>query len=392
MLFARAVLVLGLSVSLIAVMSAAGCGSSPSAPSPITVPTLSAPADDLIGSTRPTLALSGATTANTTYDFQVSLSGRSLASGAGIVASATGVVPESDGKVSYTVASALEPAKRYYWRARAVQAGRAGTWTQTFRFRTEGSTNQSPVIQQFAAGNMRADAGVPIEVRASVQDADTEPSKLAYAWSAPVGEFIGSGPTVSWRPPAEVPSPGPIALTLTVTDPYTLTDADGVPDTRENKVSGTLAVNVNNSPKEISDLVLTFLDDFVHPERTAAHCVRNFSDNCVGKQEEFSDITNNRARYVIDPARSSFRIHSITYQVARNGALTSSPNVSTWATVLAPCKFGSTERATGVFGVADGTCRLTTTFENFRWRLCDSRFDPPLSTNAFDSFTLKFVF
>jgi hypothetical protein len=384
MTFARAVLLQALVFSALSLISFAGCGGSPSAPSPITVPTLSAPADDLIGSTRPTLTLAGATTTNTTYDFQVSLSGKSLASGTGIVASATGVVPGADGQVSFTVGSALEPAKRYYWRARAVQGGRAGSWTQTFRFRTEGSANQSPTIQSFAAGNMRADAGSAIEVRATVQDADSDLSKLTYTWSAPSGEFSGTGPTVSWRPPSEVPNPGPVTLTLTVTDAYTLTDADGVTDARENKVSGTVAVNVNNSPKEISDLVLTFLDDFVHPERTAAYCVRNFSDNCVGKQEEFSDITNNRARYVIDPARSSFRIHSITYQVTRNGALTSSPNLATWATVLAPCKFGSTEKATGVFGVADGTCRLTTTYENFRWR--------PLTTNAFDSFSLKFIF
>lgn len=391
MTLARAVLLQGL-VFALSVVSSAGCGGSPASPSPGTVPSLSAPADDLIGTTRPTLTLSGVTTNNTTYDFQVSLSSRSLASGTDIVASATGVVPGADGQVAYTVGAPLEPARRYYWRARAVQGGRAGAWTQTFRFRTEGSANQSPTIQSFAAGNMRADAGAAIEVRATVQDADSDPSKLTYTWSAPSGVFSGSGPTVSWRAPSEVPEPGPVALMLTVVDAYTLNDADGVVDARENRVSGTVAINVNNSPKEITDLVMTFLDDFVHPERTAAYCVRNFSDNCVGKQDEFSDITNNRARYVIDPARSSFRMHSITYQVARNGAITSAPNVATWATVLAPCKFGSTEKATGAFGVADGTCRLTTTFENFRWRLCDSRFDPPLTTNTFDSFSLKFIF
>ena len=163
-----------------------------------------------------------------------------------------------------------------------------------------------------------------------------------------------------------------------------MTDVDGRQQTRENRASSSVTVHVNNSSTELSDLALTFLDDFVHSERSPEFCVRNFSDSCRGKQEELGDIQANRAEFINDPSRSSFSIRSIGYNTPGNV-----PTGATFATVLAPCSFAATRKSTGVFGIAQGTCRLTNVYENWQWRLCESNFLAPLT---FDSFSGRFVF
>ena len=56
----------------------------------------------------------------------------------------------------------------------------------------------------------------------------------------------------------------------------------------------------------------------MHSERSPAFCVRNFSDGCQGKQDEFGDITANRADFVNNPLQSTFFISSISYNTAGN--------------------------------------------------------------------------
>jgi hypothetical protein len=226
----------------------------------------------------------------------------------------------------------------------------------------------------------RAEADGEIELTGVVQDQETSPSALMYEWTATGGTFSGAGATVRWRAPA-VAAPTTHEVTLTVVERYTVTDPDGRPETRENRVAATTAIRVNNSQAELTSLVLTFLDDFVHSERSAAYCVRNFTDSCPGKQWEYDDITRDRENYVIDPARSSFSIASITYNRL--------PPTATRATVLAPCSFFSTSRSTGKSGTASGTCRLIAAYENWRWFLCESWFDPPAGVVPFRTFDLR---
>ncbi len=121
---------------------------------------------------------------------------------------------------------------------------------------------------------------------------------------------------------------------------------------------------------ELAALTFTFLDDFVHSDRTPEYCVRNFSDACRGKVEELSDIENNRARYLI--SYGTFLMRSVDFNTPGN-----TPEGATFATVYAPCRFVSTVRATGETEVADGTCRLRNVHEQGRWRLCESNFLPP---------------
>ena len=97
----------------------------------------------------------------------------------------------------------------------------------------------------------------------------------------------------------------PYDLTLTVIETYTVAVDGGGVETRENRVSGKTTVHVNDSPTEVSGLAFTFLDDFIHSERSPEFCVRNFSDSCAGKQAELSDVRANRAMFIIDPSRSS---------------------------------------------------------------------------------------
>ena len=52
------------------------------------------------------------------------------------------------------------------------------------------------------------------------------------------------------------------------------------------------------------------------------------------------------------------------------------PSQAGFAEFLAPCRFASTLKATGASEIAVGTCQLTHVYENWQWRLCDSRFLP----------------
>ena len=142
-------------------------------------------------------------------------------------------------------------------------------------------------------------------------------------------------------------------------------------------------MHVNDSPAEFSGLAFTFLDDFIHSDRSPEFCVRNFSDSCQGKQDELSDIRFNRATFLIDPSQSSVSSGSPNFYDtnARRQALP--PSQASFAEIFDSCRFASTNLSTHVFGVAIGTCQLTAVYENFQWRLCDSHFQPLAGVSAF---------
>ena len=380
----------GRGIVCVAALALGSCRGAPMAPSSfLSAPTLASPQDDAIAEESPLLTVNNATStldAARTYDFQVAESEAALTGpGTALLASATGTAEGNGGRTSYRLDAALRPATRYFWRARAVQGGAAGPWSGTFRFQTDFARNAPPVIQSLGASSDRVEVNADLQLSAVVQDQETSPASLVYEWSATGGSFTGSGAAVSWRAPASA-SPPVHELTLTVIERYTVTDADGRAQSRENRATSSVTAHVNNSPADLTGLALTFLDDFVHSDRSPEFCVRNFSDNCRGKAEELGDIQRNRATYVIDPLRSTFRIHSIAYNTPGNV-----PAQATFATVLAPCEFASTEKATGIFGIVVGTCRLTNVYEGWQWRLCDSNFLPPLNA-VFDAFSRRFIF
>jgi hypothetical protein len=315
-----------------------------------------------------------------TYDFQLADSDATLTgSSAMLLASATGIAEGPGGRTSYDVTRDLPAGRRFYWRARAIQDGTAGAWSSAFRFRTDAGANPPPVIQAITVG-ARAEVNADVDVTAVVIDQETSQANLVFDWSASAGQFTGTGAAVRWRAPASAPAAAAI-LTLTVIERYTVAVSGGGEETRENRVSATASVRVNDSPREITSLATTFIDDFLHSERTPEFCVRTFSDSCVGKQEELNDIRSNRQLFTNDPTRSSMGTPSITYyDDGSTSRRQVPPSQSRFAELLAPCRFAATSKATGLFSVATGTCQLTTVYETSQWRLCDSRFLPSAST------------
>ena len=238
------------------------------------------------------------------------------------------------------------------------------------------SSNAPPVVQALYRNTDRAEVNGEIEVTALVADDDGMTERLEYDWSATAGFFKGSGQTVRWRAPGAA-VPDQHVLTLNVVDRYTLV-GDGRPRPLADSATARLAVHVNDSPTELNKLAFTFINDFVHPERSATYCVRNFSDNCGGKADEFGDIVRNRAQFIVNPAASTFTFRSMSFNTPGNVA-----EQATAATVRLNCRFVSIRRETGLTEVAEGVCRLTNVYENYHWRLCESLFDPVGTSTAF---------
>ena len=363
---------------------------SPSPPVTLATPTLASPLDDALASLRPTLAVNNVASNGggaRTYDFQLADSQASLTGTGTTLVSATGVAEGATGTTVYIVDRDLRPATRYYWRSRAVQTSGAGPWSAAFRFRTDVQVNSAPVIQTLTAGSGRAEVNAEVEVTAVVQDQETNPAGLIYEWSATGGLFIGSGPSVRWRAPSGG-TPATHDISLTVIERYTVVDADGRTETRENRTSATTRVRVHDSPREINVLGSTFIDDFIHSERSPEFCVRNFSDNCGGKADELGDIRANRAMFINDPAGSSMGAASLDFydiaSVTRRRAVP--PAQAGYAVLLAACRFKATNRVTGATGTAVGTCELTAVYENAQWYLCDSHFLPAAGSIVMSGF------
>jgi len=139
---------------------AAGCGSksSPAAPTvpssttntsaaqaPSTPLTLVSPAgDDQLATLRPTLTVTNPATAvaGRTYEFQIAdrsdftVGSGSQSSYFSANLAKTGV-PEASGSTAFAVDQDLQPATRFYWRARYTQASGTSDWSATGTFRTQ---------------------------------------------------------------------------------------------------------------------------------------------------------------------------------------------------------------------------------------------------------------
>jgi hypothetical protein len=382
---------------LVAVTLLTACGgsnpASPTSPPANTAsaPTLSSPPDDAVAAAHPSLVVNNVASGQSgarTYDFQVAESLSALTGPeTGLFAAQTGVAEGANGRTSYDVTRDLKSGVRYYWRARVAQGGVAGPWSSDFRFRTAVVANTPPVIQSITA-NARTEPNTDVDVSAVVQDQETSPASLTYEWTSTGGSFTGSGASVRWRVQS-VSGPTAFDLTLTVIERYVVAVEGGGQETRENRVSGKTTVHVNDSATEVSDLATTFLDDFIHSERSPEFCVRNFSDSCQGKQDELSDVRANRAMFINDPSRSSVGSGTPAFYDTPARRQPVPPAQASFAEIFDPCRFGATNLATRVFGVAIGTCQLTAVYENFQWRLCDSHFQSLPGVSAFSS-TFRF--
>jgi hypothetical protein len=205
-----------------------------------------------------------------------------------------------------------------------------------------------------------------VSARATVQDAETPAASLRYEWTADGGTFAGEGASVTWSPPSDVATPADFPLSLTVRETYA--SAGGQ---TEHRVSGTSApVRVHDSPTEVREMSLRFLNCFADSSRSAEQCLVDFTDSCSGKESERRDIEENRKYYNI--RSSSLRFNSVSIS---EGGMSARAVVSCefrsqirqCPPDLPGCVVGGTQRVTG-------ECVLTATYEARRWWLCTSTF------------------
>ena len=151
----RSVKFLAVVLLSLAVSSCGGNSAPPTSPSPggttappVTAnvaPGLDAPgADEQLATIRPTLRVRNGTSSQTgakTYEFQVSdrsdFGSGSATSSYYAVSFGRAGVGEGGSTTSVEVDQDLQPATRFYWRARWVQGSTNGDWSSTFTFRTQ---------------------------------------------------------------------------------------------------------------------------------------------------------------------------------------------------------------------------------------------------------------
>lgn len=219
--------------------------------------------------------------------------------------------------------------------------------------------NTPPTITEVTVTGERVEADEEVEIMALVGDEETPLDQLTYTWSAApsAGTFTGDGPVVRWRAPKQQTSPDTYTFTLTITETYT-----SAGEAKENTVvSSPVAVHYNDSVAEVTGVAEQFYRDFGTFSVSPEQCVRNFSDNCKGKQEELEDIRGNRATTHI--LSSTYTATHITFNSSR-----------TSGTIMGPCTFEDIPNGTGRRQRVSGDCLLTTVYENWRWLLCDSNF------------------
>jgi hypothetical protein len=213
----------------------------------------------------------------------------------------------------------------------------------------------------------RTEVDSDVTVTASVTDAETPVSNLQFTWSAPIGQFTGSGPVVKWRvPKGSTTTPVDITIKLDVTETYTSYDATGKGFPATNKVSASAApIRVHDSVKEISTMAVHFLVDlFGNSGITPQACVVDFWDGCAGKNQELGEIVTNRQTRILISAQAT--VTKVVFD-----------SDMTHAAVEAPCSFHDKDAVTGVPANPTGNCELTAQYHNGRWWLCVSSFCVP---------------
>lgn len=236
--------------------------------------------------------------------------------------------------------------------------------------------NTPPTVESLQMASPRAEADRPIQATAVVKDTESPLDKLSYTWSASPGNGTFGGVTTfsgnqvgnSWTPPKGQATPALYTIGLTVTESYM-----SAGQAKQNVVSTTTTVHYNDSPAEAIQLGYDFLVyKFGNYNISGAEAVSNFSDSCPGKAAEQEQIESNRQDFEILSANYPAPVASF------NDELTA-------GSVEGPCTFEDKPKSgpnAGRREFVNGTCLLTVIYEtaNFRWRLCDSYFNPPYIT------------
>jgi hypothetical protein len=241
-------------------------------------------------------------------------------------------------------------------------------------------TNTPPAIQSIAIQGTRtrepasfADVSEVVPVTALVRDDETPVAQLQFNWSAPVGTFAGSGPSVTWQAPAQISSSSDVVLTLEVVERY-----GTAPNMLEHRVSGTATVSLHDSIKEVGDMSRQFLLDFSDSSiRNVDYVMRNFGNasTCPDVREidnERSDVSSNREKFRI----LNSRIGSARVTVNFGGSCPFRGKRGD-ACAVVPSYWQSMDLATKGVGAVDGDDIFAASYStvNRRWWLCASDYD-----------------
>jgi hypothetical protein len=240
-------------------------------------------------------------------------------------------------------------------------------------------SNNAPAIQSISVKGTRpnepanfADAGETLQVVADVKDDETPVAQLQYNWSAPVGTFSGTGASVTWQAPADVPQPTEVVLKLEVVEKY------GTGGALENRVSATAAVSLHDSIREVGGMARQFLLDFSDSSiRDVDYIMRNFGNasTCPDVREvesERDDVTKDRREFQIlnsrigDP-RVTVNFGGVCPYLGKAGD----------ACAVVSSYWQSRELATGAVGAVDGDDIVAAAYSKAdkRWWLCASSYD-----------------
>jgi hypothetical protein len=136
-------------------------------------------------------------------------------------------------------------------------------------------------------------------------------------------------------------------------------------------VSSSTPVHYNDSDAEVKALGYDFLVlKFGNFSVTGPQAVSNFSDSCAGKASESAEIDANRQNFHILSAAFPSPVATFNSDLTKG-------------TVEGSCRFEDIPNSgpnAGRREFVNGTCVLTTVYENFRWFLCESNFNPPYDT------------
>ena len=244
-------------------------------------------------------------------------------------------------------------------------------------------TNVPPVIGKFTVQSTRANApadfaNVLDDVQVSVVVTDAEPSntELKFNWSAAVGSFSGSGRSVIWKAPATVTTLNDVTLNLEVVETFM---SQGKPV--ENKVTGSTALSLHDSAKEVGDMARQFLLDFSDSLiANIPFIMRNFEPGCYGTDAETRDVIANRENFEI----KQWQVDDATTTINFNGTCPfpgrASPRgdacslVRTYWVSIARRDFDTTKK--GDVSIASGIDHVAAFYypAQRRWRLCDSQY------------------
>lgn len=322
----------------------------------------------------------------------VTITGANFAAGASVTiggAAATDVV--------FVNAATLTATTPQHAAARAdvmvTVAGRTGALAQAYTFVAPAAiTNQAPTIGAITVRHARprapsqyASVGESVSVSTTVADAETAVDQLMLEWSSDAGgSFSGNSSNVTWTAPADLTgTPRTVTLTLTVTERYNTIDGTGLPITAQHRVTGTSAVRVHNSPKEVGDLAVQFLLDFSR-QLDPTVVMRNFTPTCSGTADELSDVQNNQRTFVI----TRYDIGTPSTTANFNGRC-AFRNVFGDACSMVPVEWHSTVRATGQAVWTRGIDHVTAILENDQWKLCASDYEG-LADSPLMPFGLRF--